>query len=105
MKLIIGNKLVLSDQETPDKIPEHYIDAGFHVQSEYCIYSDQFPTIHDIIHDFQNQIMRVSCDDQQGYHCSGSKRMRPWNTLLVHLLQINQFRFKFWKMEPFLSHL
>ena len=48
MKLIIGNKLVLSDQETPDKIPEHYIDAEFHVQSEYCIYSDQFPTIHDI---------------------------------------------------------
>ena len=44
---IIGIELVLSDQETPDKIPEHYIDAGFHVQSEYCIYSDQFPTIHD----------------------------------------------------------
>ena len=49
MKLIIGNKLVLSDQEMPDKIPEHYIDEEFHVQSEYCIYSDQFPTIHDII--------------------------------------------------------
>ena len=49
MKLIIGNKLVLRDQETSDKIPEHYVVAEFHAQSEYCIYSDQFPTIHDII--------------------------------------------------------
>ena len=49
MKLIIGNKLFLSDQETPDKIMEHYVDAEFHAQSEYCIYSGQFPTIHDII--------------------------------------------------------
>ena len=64
MKLIIGNKLVLRDQETPDKIPEHYVDAEFHAQSEYCIYSGQFPTIHDIIWDFQSEIMRVCCDGQ-----------------------------------------
>ena len=47
--VIIGFKLVLSDRETPDKTPEHYVDAEFHAQSEYCIYSGQFPTIHDII--------------------------------------------------------
>ena len=49
MKLIIGNKLFLSDQETPDKIMEHYVDAEFHAQSEYRIHSGQFLTIPAII--------------------------------------------------------
>ena len=49
MKLIIGNKLFLSDQETPDKIMEHYVDAEFHAESENHVHSGQFPTIPDII--------------------------------------------------------
>ena len=49
MKRIIGFKLVLSDQETPDKTPEHYVDAEFHAESENRVQSGQFLTIPDII--------------------------------------------------------
>ena len=56
MELIIGNKLVLCDQETPDKIPEHYVDAEFHAQSEYRIHSGQFSTIPDIIRDLHGEL-------------------------------------------------
>ena len=45
----IGFKFVLSDQETPDKTPEHYVDAEFHAESENRVHSGQFPTIPDII--------------------------------------------------------
>ena len=47
--VIIGFKHVLSDQETPDKTPEHYVDAEFHAESENRVHSGQFPTIPDII--------------------------------------------------------
>ena len=55
---IIGIELVLSDQETHDKIPEHYIDAEFHAQSEYRIYTDQFSTIPDIIRDLPCELLQ-----------------------------------------------
>ena len=58
MELIIGNKLVLCDQETPDKIPEHYVDEEFHAQSEYRIHSGQFLTIPDIIWDSMCELLR-----------------------------------------------
>ena len=54
--MIIGIELVLSDQETPDNIPEHYVDAEFHGQSEYRIHSGQFSTIPDIIRDLHGEL-------------------------------------------------
>ena len=47
--VIIGFKIVLSDQETPDKTPEHYVDAEFHAESENHVHFGQFSTIPDII--------------------------------------------------------
>ena len=41
--VIIGFKLLLSDQETPDKTLEHYVDAEFHAESENRVHSGQFP--------------------------------------------------------------
>ena len=58
MELIIGNKLVLCDQETPDKIPEHYVDEEFYAQSEYRIHSGQFLTIPDSIWDSMCELVR-----------------------------------------------
>ena len=67
MKLIIGNKLVLRDQETPDKIPEHYVDAEFHAESENRVHSGQFPTIPDIIWDLKCEIERINCDGKHQF--------------------------------------
>ena len=63
---IIGIELVLSDQETSDKFPEHYIDAEFHAQSEYRVNSGQFSTIPDIIRDLHYEIMRICLNGEQG---------------------------------------
>ena len=56
--------LVLSDQETPDKTPEHYIDVKFDAQSKYHIHSGQFPTIPDTIWDAMCEIVRFVYNNQ-----------------------------------------
>ena len=65
--VIIRFKLVLSDQETPDKTPEHYVDAEFHADSENHIHSGQFPTIPDIIWDLKCEIERINCDGKHQF--------------------------------------
>ena len=62
--VIIGFKIVLSDQETPDKISEHDIDADFHAKSEYRVHSGQFLTILDIIRDVCSEILRLICNNK-----------------------------------------
>ena len=58
MKLIVGNKLVLWDQKTPDAIPGHYVDVEFHAESEYRIHSGQILTIPDITWDSKCELFR-----------------------------------------------
>ena len=52
--------VVLSDQETPDKTPEHYVDAEFHAESENHVHSGQFPIIPDIIRDLKCEIVGIT---------------------------------------------
>ena len=67
MNAIIEFKLFLIDQETPDKTPEHYVDAEFHADSENHIHSGQFPTIPDIIWDLKCEIERINCDGKHQF--------------------------------------
>ena len=55
--VIIGFK---SDQETPDKTPEHHIDAELHAESENHVHSGQFPTIPDIIWELKCEILGIT---------------------------------------------
>ena len=67
MNAIIEFKLFLIYQETPDKTPEHYVDAEFHADSENHIHSGQFPTIPDIIWDLKCEIERINCDGKHQF--------------------------------------
>ena len=95
--MIIGNRLSLSDQETPDKTPEHYTDVEFHEQSKYRVHSCQFPAIPDTISYSRSETQRLMCNNKSrtngreaSYACEKDSisAVFPWG--LEEHLQINK---------------